>query len=250
MSNLKNLTIRAFGQTDIGRVRATNDDSFLVNTEHRIYAVADGLGGLPEGAVASQTAINVLSEIIGQLSDSDPIDFAEAFAMINQRVLEQGIEIDPNLGIGTTLTAVQLWNDVLKIAHIGDTAVLLFRGDACQQLTLDHTMGQDMLNRLRPGETAFIPDHFHHTLTRCIGQIPQVGSDIFEHPFAPGDRILLASDGLTKTLETSEIQHHLSESDDPQALVEELIQQANYCGGPDNITLIAVFVEPNEHELD
>ena len=250
MSNLKNLTIRAFGQTDIGRVRATNDDSFLVNAERRIYAVADGLGGLPEGAVASQAAVDILVEIIDQSSKHVPIDFAEAFAIINQRVLELGIEIDPNLGIGTTLTAVQLWNDVLRIAHIGDTAVLLFRGEACEQLTRDHTMGQDMLDKLRPGETAFIPEHFHHTLTKCVGQIPQVGSDLFEHPFVAGDRILLASDGLTKTLEMSEIQHCLSLTGNPQTLVEELIRKANYCGGPDNITLIAVFVEPNEDALD
>ncbi|MBC2594064.1 serine/threonine-protein phosphatase [Ruficoccus amylovorans] len=237
------LTLQTYGQTDRGLMRSDNEDGLLVDPAKGVFAVADGLGGLPEGAMASEVAIEVLGEWAAQLNPGTVVDFAPVFARINEEVCKRGREISSDLGIGTTLTAVHVVGDRLDVGHIGDTALVVFKPGQWHQLTSDHTMAQEMLNQLNPGENAYIPDYFNHTLTRCLGQLGKVKTDTFTARIEPGDRLLICSDGVSKTMTMDEVHTLILAANSPKSFVRRLIALANERGGPDNTTAIAIFAE-------
>lgn len=230
-----------YGQTDRGRQRSRNEDMLLVDDILRVYAVADGLGGLPRGALASNLAISSLEEYLRQAEPGE-LDYATMFNFINRRVHAEGKLVSEEIGIGTTLTVVKVIGAEISIGHVGDCTVYLFRGDVWTQLTTDHTMEQELRSRLAPGETAYIPEYFTHTLTRCIGQAESVETDVYRHPIGPGDRLLVCSDGVTKVATPAELHAMIRQADHPEIFIEELIRTGNDRGGPDNITGIAIFV--------
>ncbi|MGF1448553.1 MAG: PP2C family protein-serine/threonine phosphatase [Opitutales bacterium] len=243
MSESSLLRLHAFGLTDRGLVRRQNEDAFLLDDQARLYAVADGLGGLPEGSVASSLATEALKDFQQENPwDAFP-DFEAMFRYINERVVRRGLEINTELGIGTTLTAVHFLEDTLRIGHVGDTGVLLLRDNQLQQLTRDHTMAQEMLDRLQPGDDPYIPEYYTHTLTRCIGQDGDLQVDVETFVVQPGDRILLFTDGVTKTHEMDELSEKLQQLDTPETFVRGVIELANERGGPDNVTAIAIYLE-------
>lgn len=243
MLSISNIHIRSFGLTDQGLLRDDNEDALLVDDSHRIYAVADGLGGLPNGAVASGLAIEMLRDITAELAPESRVNFVELFERINRGVFVRGHDLSEHLGIGTTLTAVQLWNGHLRVGHVGDTGVIVFNVRSWRQLTHDHTMAQEMIDNLGPGEHAYIPEHYSHTLTRCIGQTDAVEVDVREESLEGGERILIFSDGVTKTHSMEELHEMILEASGPESFVRDVIATANQRGGPDNTTAIALFLE-------
>lgn len=230
-----------YGQTDRGRQRSRNEDMFLVDDIQRVYAVADGLGGLPRGALASNLAISSLEEFLRRAPPGE-LDYPGLFNFINLRVYQEGRQVSVEMGIGTTLTVVKVLEGEIVVGHVGDCSLFRFRDNRWEQLTTDHTMEQELRSRLAPGENVYIPEYFTHTLTRCLGQGEEVEPDVYRHPIFKGDRFLLCSDGVTKTLTPAELHAQARAADHPEVLVEELIRIGNDRGGPDNITAIAVFV--------
>ena len=238
-----NFSLQAFGQTDQGLMRSENEDSFLVDETRQVFAVADGLGGLPEGSRASSLATDTLAGILTALPDGRPVDFVRTFEQVNLRVFEEGRRISADMGIGTTLTVAEFDRNQLRVGHVGDTGLVIFGADAWRQVTRDHTMAQDMLDRLHPGEHAYIPEYFSHTLTRCIGQLATIQVDTYEDVIQPGERALIFSDGVTKTMEMDEVHDRILRAESPRQIVEWIIKTANRRGGPDNVTAIALFCE-------
>ncbi len=238
------MNIRAYGQTDRGLVREKNEDSYFLDPAMGIYAVADGLGGLPRGAEASELAIQLLEEKVGCRSgENGKLDFIKIFNEINERVFREGKLASGEIGMGTTLTSARIHHQIMDIAHVGDTAIFRFRGENWDQLTIDHTMEQEIRDRLQPGEDAFIPDYFSHTLTRCIGQGETIQPDVYHVELEAGDRYLICSDGVTKTMSPKELSRLIWECDSPEQYVSGVITLGNNRGGPDNITAIALFVD-------
>jgi len=187
-------------------------------------------------------AIEAIEAAATEAGRTGSMDFARVFQTANVQVQQTGREINEDVGIGTTLTVARVEGSQLHIGHVGDSGVLLFRGDAWRQITEDHTMAQDMLKRLGPGEHAFIPEYFSHTLTRCIGQSGPIEADVHREDLEPGDRVFLFTDGVTKTLHFKEIQELIFAFDEPKTFVRKVIKMANERGGPDNVTAVAVFV--------
>lgn len=237
------MNISSFGHSDIGKVREQNEDMYLVDDSHCVYAVADGLGGLPEGKTASNLAIQYLDEAVKNNHFSDNMDYPGLFKTINKKVYEKGLKINKDIGIGTTLTVLRFNSKDVVIGHVGDSAVLLFRRNSWIQLTTDHTMEEEMRARLTPGEDVYIPEYFSHTLTRCVGQLGDLKTDVYKFSPRPGDRFLICSDGITKTMTEEEIHEEAMHSPNPEDLIMKLIEMANERGGPDNATGIALFVE-------
>jgi protein phosphatase len=237
------MKVSCYGATDRGQVREHNEDAMSVDENRRVYCVADGLGGLPEGALASRIATEELANWLGEHPHDKPLQLGPLFQHINKRVIEQGREISEDVGIGTTLTLCEIREWRARIGHIGDTVLFKLRGETFRQLTTDHTMEQEIKDRLRPGEEAYIPEYFAHTLTRCIGQDMGGSPDIFEEAISPGDRLLLASDGITKVFEDPEIRRQLMEAETAEKLVSFFIEEGNNRGGPDNLTAVALFIE-------
>ncbi len=244
MVSTSQLTYQFFGQSDRGLTRSENEDALLLDPDCGLFAVADGLGGLPEGALASELAVDILRKTIRKTDNSVAPDFESVFQVVNRQVFAEGKIQSLELGIGTTLSALQLKGDIIYIGHVGDSGITLYRGDQRPvDLTKDHTMAQDMLDRLRPGEHAYIPEYFHHTLTRCIGQMVSLQCDTFQQQVKSGDRILLYTDGVTKTIKADEMWSRVRDFIDPQPFVEWIIKEANARGGPDNVTAIALFID-------
>ncbi len=231
-----------FGLTHKGMVRSKNEDSLFVDDSMRIYAVADGLGGLPRGSLASTLAIETLKEELNDLNNTKSLDYKTIFNQINEKVHAEGKKISEEVGIGTTLTVVKLNVKDMHIGHVGDCSVFLCRQDALYQLTTDHTMEEEIRSRLQPGEDACIPEYFTHTLTRCIGQQGEVEADVYNQDIAAGDRILICSDGITKTMSEDDILREIKAINSPEKFVNRIIEIANEEGGPDNSTGIAIYV--------
>lgn len=222
-------------------MRPKNEDALLINPDHQLYAVADGLGGLPRGSLASSLAVDHLNAQVSRGTVAMPADLNAIFLEVNRLVMDKGFEIAEDSGIGTTLTALQILGDRLSIAHAGDSALFVFRSDGWAQLTTDHTMAEEIRSRLKPGEDAYIPDYFHHTLTRCIGQSDELDIDTASHPWQPNERFLLCTDGVTKVFECEELRAAFFERNDPEELVHWIVDTGNERGGPDNITAIALL---------
>lgn len=235
--------LQACGQTDRGLMRERNEDALLALPHIAFFAVADGLGGLPEGALASSLSVELMQEILTTPGRNGKVNFEELFNAVNMRVYQEGRRISSEVGIGTTLTAMKITRGMIEVGHVGDSGLYLLRpGQPLRHLTTDHTMAEEMRARLRPGDNMYIPDYYTHTLTRCIGQAGEIEVDRFSVPVNAGDRLVLYTDGVTKVLQDAEINKLVWMDDSPEKFTQRVIDIANDRGGPDNITLIAVYL--------
>ena len=237
------MKLRSFALSDVGRVRPENEDSFLCSETHRLYAVADGIGGLPSGAQASQLTIAALEKCIADLPNGQKPDYPNIVADINQQVYGLGRLLSPQFGIGSTLTFVHMTGVKLHFGHVGDSNAFRLRSKLLQQLTTDHTIETELKARAARGEPLGLLMENRNALTRCIGQPPPIEPDIFSHTILPHDRYLLCSDGISRFVPPEEITKVLQEAADPATVVNTLIDRANERGGLDNSTGVALFFD-------
>ncbi len=248
---LASLKVQAFGQTDRGKVRAKNEDAYWIDNALKAYAVADGLGGLPQGEVASQLALDTLAAHIQEIYNNNPdpsslpaLDFHSLFSSLNQAVFQKGKELGTAVGIGTTLSLIHIMGATLHLGHVGDSGVYILKHKILKKLTKDHTLAQNILDSLSPEEPIpNIPDYFYHTLTRCLGHPEGVQVDTLSLDLEGGERILVYTDGITKVFSEEDLAWRLHSSSSPETLVDSLIQEGNERSAPDNLTAIALFVE-------
>ncbi len=231
--------------TDIGRRREENQDSFglIDGNGFRFFLVADGMGGVKGGAIASQLAVATAKESFGRLSALDSGSIQEVVAFANQTIYQRG-QSEPGLeSMGTTFVALGFTGTLLYVVNVGDSRAYRFRGGRVRQLTEDHTLVRELL---RSG--AITPDQaknhpVSHMLTRSLGPTPEVQCDCVVTPDGParGDVYLLCSDGLYNLVKETELLSIVSENSLDDA-VQKLIDLANERGGTDNITVILVRV--------
>jgi protein phosphatase len=224
--------------TDVGRVRAANEDAFVIDDDSGVFAVADGMGGHQAGEVASATAIEALQSGLGE---GRPID--EAIVDANAAVVERASG-DPALrGMGTTLTAAVLGDDqVLVIGHVGDSRAYLLRDGAFDQLTVDHSVVAELVAAGQLTEAEAEIDPRRAMITRALGIDVDVEVDVVTVDLAVGDRLLFCSDGLTTMVRDDAIADVLRSEADRARAAQELIEAANDAGGADNITVLLVDV--------
>src|SRR6478609_9048613 len=157
------LPVASAGLTDRGLQREINEDGFVCEPDLGLFAVADGLGGLPRGELASRLALDELVRLVRELPRDAAPDWQEIFERINRIVLAAGREISATLGIGTTLTVVRALPGRLVLGHVGDSGLFAFpTGGKAVQLTRDHTMAQEMLDAHGPSVASSIPESYHH----------------------------------------------------------------------------------------
>jgi protein phosphatase len=231
--------LRAAAITDPGRLRARNEDAFLVSSADELYVVADGMGGHSGGDVASKMAIDVLASAIARAEATDTptlppraAQLVAAFEEANATILDVGTH-DRNLtDMGTTLVAARFCprKGVVYIAHVGDSRCYRLRDDRLLLLTEDHTVS------FNGAPTA--------TLARAVGPRPGIKPDLAILRVRPRDLYLLCSDGLPKMLADSEIAEVLRTFDDPDLAASELVRRANERGGKDNITAVVIRTTP------
>jgi protein phosphatase len=237
------VNLRSSALTDIGRVRPENEDSHLCDDQIRLYAVADGIGGLPAGADASRTAIAALIDWYGRQQSPGPYDYTAGLTEINEKVFLLGRVLSPRLGIGTTLTIAHFDTDHLVVIHVGDTSMYRLRDSQLEALTLEHNVENEMRLRAARGEPAMLLTENRQALTRCVGQPPPLEGDIHAHPVHRGDRYLICSDGVTRYVLPAEIERLLTAAATPADICRKLVDLANERGGVDNSTAVAIFLD-------
>ncbi len=237
------MNLRSFAQSDLGRVRPENEDSFLCSDTHRIYAVADGIGGLPSGGQASQLTVAELERHFARNPAGDAIDYQRIIEEINNKVFLLGRVLSPQFGIGSTLTFAHLTGVRLNIGHVGDSCALRLRANLIEQLTTDHTIENELREREARGESVSLLMENRNALTRCIGQPPPILGNCTKHTILPHDRYLLCSDGITRYVAEEEIAEILQQAADPSSAAQTLINRANEGGGLDNSTAVVLFFD-------
>jgi protein phosphatase len=237
------MKLRSSALTDIGRVRPENEDSFLSDDTRHIYAVADGIGGLPSGAQASQMAIAALEKAFSHEPAGHKADYDQILSEINRQVFILGRILSPQFGIGCTMTFAHLTGVKLHIGHVGDSAALRLRAKVLEQLTSDHTVENEMKERAARGEAMAMLMENRNALTRCIGQPPPLEAECLTHTVLPHDRYLLATDGITRFVAATEIRDIIAEAAEPAEAAARLIDLANQRGGLDNATAVILFFD-------
>jgi protein phosphatase len=237
-------------RTDVGVVRSGNEDNFLMLADRGIFIVADGMGGHAAGEVASEMAVRIVAEELGQyrgLSDEElATRMHNAIRKANEAIFSRTLSEHDKRGMGTTLTALVLLPDRYLIGQVGDSRAYLLRGDRLRQITKDHSYVQEQVDAglLTPEQARVHP--YSNVITRCVGAGMEVTPDIYFGSLESEDLLLLASDGLTGMLEDEQLRRLLKSDGGPQRSVDQMIAEANRRGGLDNITAIVIRIETSD----
>ena len=211
------------GKTDLGCVRANNEDSFLIDKALGLLIVADGMGGYDFGEVASALAVRAIRDAAASAARSRNLEgFIQS---ANVLIREKARDYPGHAGMGTTVVAVLADERSLTVGHVGDSRCYLFRRGILSRLTQDHSLAQKSQG-------------LRHILTRAVGADEMVQVDVSRRPVRPGDVLLLATDGLTTMVGDEEIGRILRENPSVSGAAAALVERARRAGGSDNITVI------------
>ena len=234
------LTLRYAARSDRGLIRDGNQDSVYAGP--RLLAVADGMGGMAAGDVASNIVIEAMSPLDEDVPGNAPIDILRSAVELANQQLRVAVDANPAMeGMGTTLTAMLFSGTTFGTVHIGDSRAYLLRDGEFAQITKDDTYVQMLVDegRISPEEASSHPQR--SLLTRALDG-RDVDPDYRIRPAVPGDRYLLCSDGLTAVVSPETIAETMQQYGEPAECVERLVQLALRGGGPDNITVIVADV--------
>jgi protein phosphatase len=254
--------LRAGRLTDVGQVRQLNEDSLLTleaGQVHRsvsrpigLYVVADGAGGHAAGDVASGIAIRTIARhaidnLFPQQIDEAPrtADVAGwlrgAIHVANEAVHRQRAMARTDMG--TVLVMAAILDGEAHIAHVGDSRAYLINDAGIKQITTDHSLVQRLIDTGQLTRQQARTDERRNMIYKMIGDRPKIEPDLNRVPLAPGDRLLLCSDGLCGYVEDEDLQRIVLTAPSPQDACQRLIDAANEAGGPDNITAILVQID-------
>ena len=233
------LTLRFAARSDVGLVRADNQDSAFAGPH--LLVVADGMGGAAGGDIASSLAVGRLAALEGEaLGPDESLDhlkaaIAEAHADIVERAHN-----DPELsGLGTTVTAILRSGTSLAMAHIGDSRCYLLRDGDFDQVTSDHTFVQHLVDTGRLSQADAENHPKRNLVLRVLGDIDaDVPVDISVREARLGDRWMLCSDGLSGVVSRDTIHQTMLEVEDPADCADALVALALAAGAPDNVTCV------------
>ena len=243
--NSANPLLKVCGKTCTGPVRKINQDSILINKKISLFAVADGMGGHTGGEVASASAVSALDKFLSLAAAGDdfsPSDhllegFREANAQVFQKSRENNGEL---MGMGTTLVACLLHGKTAYFANVGDSRAYLFRRPSrLWRITEDHSiLNMQMKRGLIQQDKADLFSE-SNVITRSIGFVSEVETDLFQRDILPGDVFLLCSDGLNEASESDLCEIFQNREPGPD-LIEALIDKALQAGGHDNISAVVI----------
>lgn len=236
-------SMRIAGDTNVGKVRTTNEDSMILEPTYGLYAVLDGMGGANAGDVASQMARDAIREfVIARRGGAPARQLLEAAIQAGSSAVFAASQANRERhGMGTTVVACLLVDqNHLVVGHVGDSRAYLLRQGRLQALTRDHTIVEELVDRglLTPDEAERHP--YKNVLSRNLGARPETRVDIVDVELVPGDRVMLCSDGLYGYASTEAIQYVLGSGDAPEHVARDLIELALRGGGGDNVSTIVL----------
>jgi serine/threonine-protein phosphatase Stp1 len=227
--------VEAVARSHVGKVRQINEDRFLMRSEHRLWAVADGMGGHAGGSAAANAAIEELAGVAdsGQMICEAAI--CAAFDRANRRI-HAGAS-DKNAMSGTTMVVAWLTRDELKVFWVGDSRAYHMRNRVVRCLTRDHSVVQELLDAGEISEAEAERHPYSNLVTRALGASQAVAVDRIVVDVKPGDRLLLCSDGVSRSIDLVGVANG---SQAVSQFADDVLRDALRRDGSDNATLIAV----------
>ncbi|MDT4993790.1 MAG: family protein phosphatase [Actinoplanes sp.] len=235
------LVLRAVAATDQGRVRSNNEDAVFVG--QRLLVVADGMGGLPAGELASEILVQSLAVVDDLPDNPEPLqDLIAALGTANERIEAAVADDDARDGMGTTVTAIMMSGDKVAALNVGDSRCYLSRDGELTQVTRDDTYVQALVDQgvLTPDDARRHPQRALVTQAVQGGPFRPAGRMV---PVRPGDRFLLCSDGLSDYVEDAIIAATLRSTPDRKECARQLVEHTLAAGAPDNVTVVVADVE-------
>jgi len=248
--------LQIVSRSDPGMIRSHNEDAVYTNQARGLAILADGMGGYNAGEVASGMATTLLgSELEKVFQKTEPQNIDAAGKLYSHTALEaeiarantsiyQAAQSQPQYaGMGTTLVMAVFYDNMMTVAHIGDSRLYRLRGDEFQVVTRDHSLLQEQID----SGLISVEDARHsqnkNLVTRALGVDPEVEPEIRDYDTMPGDIYLLCSDGLNDMVEDDEIALTLQAlSANLELAATQLIQAANDGGGKDNVSVVLVRI--------
>ncbi|HTU66909.1 MAG TPA: Stp1/IreP family PP2C-type Ser/Thr phosphatase [Steroidobacteraceae bacterium] len=247
------------GKTDTGRVREHNEDTIASDVDVGLLVLADGMGGYNAGEVASGIAVKTITNLVREglaredLASVDrstgltrpSIVLRDAITRANKIIYQTARSQAECEGMGTTVVAALFYDNRISIAHVGDSRLYRQRGSEISQVTMDHSLLQELVDRgfYSPEEAQRAANKNY--VTRALGVEPQVEVEVQEHPVDKGDIFILCSDGLSDMVEDEDIRLTISTfGANLDTVAKQLIQLANENGGRDNVSV--VLAQANE----
>jgi len=240
--------------TSVGQIRPHNEDSTVNDHGIGLVAVADGMGGYSAGEVASALAVKTIArnirdeldrlEAIGQTDPDSGLTYEslacrKATFEANQLIFMAGQEDLSCHGMGTTIVLGLFYDNRVTIAHVGDSRMYRLRADRLEQITVDHSVFQEVIDSGLYSREEAMRTINRNLVTRALGLEPNVEIDVRELEVEPGDVYLLCSDGLNDMVKDEEIHLTLRRfSANLENAASELVRLANKKGGKDNISVI------------
>ena len=241
------------GQTDTGRVREHNEDTIATDSDVGLLVLADGMGGYNAGEVASGIAVKTITNLVREgllREDLGSIDrstgltrpsivLRDAITRANKIIYQTARSQAECEGMGTTVVAALFYDNRISIAHVGDSRLYRQRGSQIAQVTMDHSLLQELVDRgfYSPEEAQRAANKNY--VTRALGVEPQVEVEVQEHPVDKGDVYILCSDGLSDMVEDEDIRLTISTfGANLDTVAKQLIQLANENGGRDNVSVV------------
>jgi serine/threonine protein phosphatase PrpC len=241
------------GQTDTGRVREHNEDTIAADADVGLLVLADGMGGYNAGEVASGIAVKTITNLVREglaREDLDSVDrntglsrvsivLRDAITRANKIIYQTARSQAECEGMGTTVVAALFYDNRISIAHVGDSRLYRQRGSQIAQVTMDHSLLQELVDRgfYSPEEAQRAANKNY--VTRALGVEPQVEVEVQEHPVDKGDVYILCSDGLSDMVEDEDIRLTISTfGANLDTVAKQLIQLANENGGRDNVSVV------------
>lgn len=243
--------------TDRGRKRSSNEDAFGFSVEHGAYVVCDGMGGAAAGEIASSLAVReVLRLLERRANGQDGADVPplllvaeQAVAAANETIFSHAQSNEQHSGMGTTLVMLVAEDSHVWVLNVGDSRCYRLRNRSLEQLTLDHSLVEEMvrMGRMTPEEALQSP--MRNVITRALGTQSQVTPDIFTSEAEPGDLFLLCSDGLSREISDRQIESILCNDLPLEEMCSQMVSAAKKAGGNDNITCLLVRAESRDASL-
>ena len=263
--------LRAYGLSDKGRVRPTNEDCFAIQEELGLCVVADGLGGHNAGEVAARLAVDTVVRYVqerggaGSGSDwgrsrvgvgSDPNHAAWPFGfdqtmsaggnllrtailLANVQIHKTAISSDDYAGMGTTIVAARVADGRLSVAHAGDSRLYLVANRRLRQVTLDDSWMASMLAHNPDADPLLLQHHpMRNALTNVVGARTRIDVHVVEQPLSGGELLLLTTDGVHGVLDERRIEGLMLDDEDPRAIAHGVVNAALTRGSRDNCTAV------------
>ncbi len=225
-------------RTHIGHVRATNQDSLLI--QPGLYGVADGMGGHKAGDIASRMAVLMLGRVLEDAKPSEDL-LRGGMEEINGLVYEQQMQDENLSGMGTTMTVIWEADDFVLLGHVGDSRAYLRRDGVLTQISQDHSMVNELVRQGVLTKEMAARHPYRNVITRAIGTDISVTPDILRLDKRKGDQWLICTDGLTGYVTDDEIAAALNSLPIDNA-AEVLLNRALDLGGGDNVTFVITEV--------